>query len=403
VLDHFAHCLDVIKQRVRVDEFFGWDMESDDETDGVMRVRCRSSDGRILMVETKRLIKAYGLRVMPNDPLEISSTRVHSVSPDFCDMRGDDMRASDTPVWVVGGGKTAMDTAHSLITEYPGREVNLVAGSGTFFSCRDQFFPTGVRRWWDGTRFASLGVEFGRRFDGTNETAVWDWHRDTYGTWLTPETGNFLAGVLSKAENKTISEGLNDVIMDHFVDAVDRNGSTELVLRSGSSKAIQPGSWIVNCTGYLVVREYPYEPYVSGSGAVVSIQQRSATLHLTSFAGYFLTHLLFLGKLKDVPLYELDVLELFNKSRTVFPYAVFALAQYNLSLIADCVPAKGFGECGLDYDRWYPLPRRMIGMARFMLTHRRERERVRRTLDTVRERFDVRCGPLDPATTSGRP
>ena len=30
VLDHFAHCLDVIKQRVRVDEFFGWD-------DGVRR------------------------------------------------------------------------------------------------------------------------------------------------------------------------------------------------------------------------------------------------------------------------------------------------------------------------------------------------------------------------------
>jgi hypothetical protein len=29
-----------------------------------------------------------------------------------------------------------------------------------------------------------------------------------------------------------------------------------------------------------------------------------------------------------------------------------------------------------------------------MLTHRREREHLRRTLDTVRERFDIRCGPL---------
>ena len=99
VLDHFAHCLDVIKQRVRVDEFFGWEMESDDETDGVVRIRCRSSDGRILVVETKRLIKAYGIGVMPNDPLKISSARVQSVSPDFCDMRGDDMRTNDTPVW----------------------------------------------------------------------------------------------------------------------------------------------------------------------------------------------------------------------------------------------------------------------------------------------------------------
>ena len=403
VLDHFAHCVDVMKQHVRVDEFFGWDMESDHETDAGVRIRCRSSDGRILVVETKRLIKAYGIGVMPNDPLEVSSTRVHSVSPDFCDMRGDDMRASDTPVWVIGGGKTGMDTAHALITEYPGREVNLVAGSGTFFTTRDRFFPTGVRRWWNGTRFSSLGAEFARRFDGSNETAVWDWHRDNYCTWLTPETGNFLAGVLSEAENKTISEGLNHVVMDHFVDAVDRTGSTEMVLRSGATKAIERGSWIVNCTGYVAQREYPYEPYVSHSGAVLSIQQRSTTLHLTSFAGYFLTHLLFLGQIRKVPLYELDVPELFNKSRKVFPYALFAMAQYNLSLIADSVPVKAFTECGLDFDRWYPLPRRMLGVARFMLTHRRERDRLRHTLDTVRDRFDVRCAPLDLTTTSSKP
>jgi hypothetical protein len=394
VLDHFAHCLEVIKQRVRVDEFFGWDMESDDETDGVVRIRCRSSDGATLVVQTQRLIKAYGLRVLPNDPIEVSSARVQSVSPDFCDMRGDDMRTSNAPVWIIGGGKTAMDTAHTLITEYPGREVNLVAGSGTFFSPRDQFFPAGVRRWWGGTRFATLGAEFARRFDGTNETTVWDWHRDNYGTWLTPETGNFVGGVLSEGESKTISDGLNDVIMDHFVDAVDRNGSTEMILRSGATKAIEPGSWIVNCTGYITKIRHPYEPYVSGNGAVLSLQQRSATMHLTSYAGYFMTHLLFLGKIRDVPLYELDALELYHKSRTVFPYALFAMAQYNLGLIFDSVPIKAFNECGLDYDRWYPLPRRMIGVAQFMLTHRRERDNLRHTLDTVRERFDVRCGPL---------
>jgi hypothetical protein len=38
----------------------------------------------------------------------------------------------------------------------------------------------------------------------------------------------------------------------------------------------------------------------------------------------------------------------------------------------------------------------MVGMARFALTHRREREHQRHILDTVRERFDVRCGPLSP-------
>ena len=80
--------------------------------------------------------------------LEISSARVQSVSPDYCDVRSGDMRDSDTPVWVIGGGKTAMDTAHTLITHYPGREVNLVAGRGTFFTTRDRLFATGSRRWW---------------------------------------------------------------------------------------------------------------------------------------------------------------------------------------------------------------------------------------------------------------
>jgi cation diffusion facilitator CzcD-associated flavoprotein CzcO len=194
VLDHFEHCLNEIKRRVRVDEFFGWTLESHDETDGIVRITCKSSDGQSLVIGATRLIKAYGFRIVPNDPLEISSGRVQSVSPDFCDMRGDEMGASDTPVWVIGGGKTAMDTAHALITEYPGREVNLVAGSGTFFTSRDRFFPTGVRRWWGGNLVSSLGMELARRFDGTNETAVWNWHRATYGTWLTPRHPQLPAG-----------------------------------------------------------------------------------------------------------------------------------------------------------------------------------------------------------------
>ena len=122
-------------------------------------------------------------------------------------------------------------------------------------------------------------------------------------------------------------------------------------------------------------------------------------MHLTSFAGYFLTHLLFLGKIKDVPLYELDMRELRRSRVLAFPCTLFALAQYNLSLISDNVPTKVFPECGVDFDRWYPLPRRMLGTARFMLTHRRDREHLRRTLDTVRERFDVRCGPLPALST----
>jgi hypothetical protein len=360
-----------------------------------VRITCRSSDGRRLVVETKQLIKAYGFRINPNDPLEISSKRVLSVSPDYCDMRGEEMRASDSPVWIIGGGKTAMDTAHVLITEYPGREVNLVAGSGTFFTSRERLLPGGVRRWWAGTLFSSLGAQVIDRFDGTNESDVADWYRANYGTWLTPESSNFLLGVLSVAETTTIAAGLNDVIMDYAGDVVDRNGSTDMLFRSGATKSVQPGSWIVNCTGYLMRESHPYEPYVSRSGAVVSIQPRSATLHLSSYQAYFLTHLLFLDKLRDIPLYELDGEALRAKCPAVGPYTLISLVQHNISLMYDYVPGKVFSECGLDFDRWYPWPRRAVSTARFMRTHHRERERARRNLDTVRERFDVRCGPLN--------
>jgi cation diffusion facilitator CzcD-associated flavoprotein CzcO len=303
VLDHFQHCVDVIRERVQVDEYLGWDFESEEEANGIVRVRCRAADGRVLVVEAKRLIKAYGLAVTPNEPLDISSKRVHSVSPDYCDVRAGDIRESDAPVWIIGGGKTAMDTAHALITAYPGRQVNLVAGRGTFFASRDRFYPPGARRWWQGTSLNTVAAQMARRYDGTNEPEVQSWFRATYGTFLTPQADNFALGVLSKAENHTISAGLNDVVMDYLVDAVDRNGTTELVFRSGSTKTIQPGSWVVNCTGYVgFTDEYPYEPYVSPSGAVVSINVRSAILHLPAFMGYFLGHLLFFDKVSEIPL-----------------------------------------------------------------------------------------------------
>lgn len=60
-----------------------------------------------------------------------------------------------------------------------------------------------------------------------------------------------------------------------------------------------------------------------------------------------------------------------------------ALAQHNMSVISDSVPTKTFLDCGLDLDRRFPLPPRMIGTTRFMLTHHREREHHRQSLDNI--------------------
>ncbi|MFI5502670.1 FAD-dependent oxidoreductase [Nocardia asteroides] len=391
VLGHLEHCLDTIEQRVQVDELLGTTMVSHTETDGVVRVVCASAGGTTETIEAKRLIKACGFRITPNDPLALSSTRLRSVSPNHC---GDDVAAGTGPVWIIGGGKTGMDTALEVITRYPGREVHLVAGAGTFFHNRDLFFPTGARRWWTGELASHLLREVSRRFDGTNEAEVWAWHAGTYGNAVTPETGRFLVGVLSESETARISAGLRSVIMDYLVDAVDERDVTRLVFRSGETVVVPPDSVVVNCTGYVLRHDHPYEPYTSPSGAVLSVQPRSATLYLTTMISYFLTNLMFAGKLTDTPLYELDVPELQHKSPTAMPYTLFALSQYNISLLFDAVPYATFRDCGLDLDRWYPPHRRMLAATRFALTHRRDREHLRHTLDTVRERFDVRCGPL---------
>jgi hypothetical protein len=51
--------------------------------------------------------------------------------------------------------------------------------------------------------------------------------------------------------------------------------------------------------------------------------------------GYFLTHLLFLDKIRHAPRYELDMQQLRTKSKEAFPYTLLSLAQDNLSLISD--------------------------------------------------------------------
>jgi hypothetical protein len=392
VLEHFSHCVQVVRERVNVDEFLGWSMTGHTEMNGLVRVTASAADGSQLVVTASKLIKAYGVDVHPNDPFPVSSSRVRSVSPDFCDMATGVINDSYAPVWILGGGKTAMDAAHALITASPGREVNLLAGGGQFFVNRDRCFPAGGRRWWSGTMSSSLAMDTAERFDGTNEADVHRWFQAQFGTWLTPATGSFDASMLSEAERRTISAGLTEIVMDHAV--VDGDDCPSILLRSGGRKPIEPGSWIVNCTGYFMQNDRPFEPYVSDSGAVVSVQQRCAVMHLPSFAAYFLTHLMLSDKILDLPLYALDIDGLRRKSKLALPYTIFTLAHYNAGLISDSVPLKAMMKCGLDLDCYYPLPRRGVAWARFGLRHRRQRAHMRRTLDTISDRFDVRCGPL---------
>lgn len=308
VLDHLRYCVDVARTKVDLEERFGWEYIEHAEAGGTVTVTVGGPDGRVETLTTKRLIKAYGNHVLPSSPLSLSSAAVRSTTPEALSGLIDKRPEDSSPVWIIGSGKTAMDVALMLRRECPGRELNMVAGSGTMFSRRETFFPTGPRRWYGGTRINAMLRQVALRFDGNNEQDVAAWFADTYGISPSAEPANFFSAYLSDAECADVRAGVRRIEPGHLDDVLDTTDGPTIALRDGRSLAIPAGSWIVNCTGYLAQPRRPYEPFVSDTGDVLSIQLRSSvTGPFTSFAGYHLTHLMFRGKLRAARLYELDL------------------------------------------------------------------------------------------------
>lgn len=395
VLDHMRYCLKTIEERAEVVEWFGWDYVEHDEAAGVVWT-VLERDGEQVTLESTRLVKALGLNVKTNDPLPLTSSRVHSVSPDTYDVRAGELAASTAPVWVIGGGKTAMDTIHTLVTANPDREVDLVAGSGTWFVRRDEMYDA-AHGWRRGTRVNKHAERVAMAYDGTNEAAVFAAANGDAFTKVTPTAANYMIGILSDAEAARIRTGLTSTLMDHLVDAVDTDDGVELVLRSGERVPVPTGSWVVNCTGYLLNRDRPYEPFCSASGRVLSINQRSDALLFSHMAGYLLTHALMRGKLARLPLYELDSLELRRAGGSATTLAIWTMLMHNFTVLARSLPPTVFLHNGLDGDRWYPALRRLTGLLEFIGTSSRQRAHYRATAAVVRERYGVRFGPLDHA------
>jgi hypothetical protein len=393
VLAHMQYCFDTIKQRVDVEEYFGWSYLSHDEAGGAVRTTIER-DGQQVVLESGRMVKALGFNVETNDPLPLTSTRVHSVSPDFCDVRTGEIAESDAPVWVIGGGKTAMDTVHTLVTSHPGRDVNLVAGSGTWFLRRDEVYHPS-HGWRAGTRINKWAERLAMQYDGTNEDEVWEREFGRSMTKVTPTASNCIFGILSDGEVDRIQRGLNQTVSDHLVDAVDTAEGVDLLLRSGDRITIPAGSWIINCTGYLLKNEPPYEPFRSPSGRVLSINQRSDALLFTHMAGYLFTHLLMRDKLATTPLWEIDWYDIRRRAGSSTILATWTVLLHNFTVLFTALPPTVFLHNGLDGDRWYPLLRQQAGAMAFLVRRRKQQAHYRQTLEKLRERYGVRCGPLD--------
>lgn len=396
VVDHLQHCFEQLAGDARLEPYLGYKYLRHDEqlTTGVT-VECRrESDGTALRIRARRLIKAFGYNVTPLEPFAFSSRHVLSLAPESPDLlQRIEQTSPGAPIYIVGGGKTGMDTAHMLMRALPQRPVRMLIGDGTMFLNRDSTVPGRIRRYYAGRTGLEVFLDVAKRFDGRNEVQVMDYFRHTYCVSLDATCRRYMFGLMSPRENREISRGLDEVIRDHLVDVLDSPTRPMLVLRSGRRRTIEPGSVFINCTGYLGATG-EYEPYLSAGGRVLSIQSTSTVHFLSSQSAYFLAHLLMLSKLADAPLYEVHVGELRSSSRDVFSPTAITTTLYNTSVIASRLPQWIHRENGLDLTALFPTHRRLLGLAKLMFFTRLHPRQLTDTLDVVRQRFNIRLGPL---------
>lgn len=402
VQSHLQRCYELIRDRVDLVELFGHTVTACRETvsdDGASaRVACRDADGRRRIIDAKRVIKATGFDIHAAEPLVFSSRNVVSTTPERVSREaGFETRS---PVYVVGGGKTGMDTAYNLVTRSPRRTVNLINGKGTVFVERSKFFPSGARRWWSGTLLATLFRDQAMMFNGTNEDSCYYHLRRNSSVCVGGNSESFFYGILSRHERDVIASGLESIVKDYLVDVIDGPDGPEMVLSSGARRPVPKGSIFVNCTGHLLRRRHKYEPYVSEGGAMIAITPRSMIHFLSTAQAFFLTHLFFRGNLGDLPLYEFDGEEIISKNPRLYHMSLMCLTFMNQLIMMRALPLSVFNRCGLDIDRLYPLHRRAISLIDLKLNGENYVRHCMKVLDRMRIIRGVRCGTL--AMTSGR-
>ena len=394
VQTHLRHCLGVISQDLTIDARWGWEYLSRIEGPRHVRISARDPAGRVHTFTADRLINAAGCDITSNAPLPLSSRRVRSTAPHLLAQDGLLTPGDDSPVWVIGSGKTAMDTVQALAAVRSSRSIALVAGSGTSFFDREELYPTGIRRWWGGTPSGVMFAQAAKRFNGTNSEDVTRWAQSRYMVSPVPSPLQNMGALISRAEADIVRTRVSQILPDHLLDVEDGDGGPTMVLRTGSRVSVTEGSWVVNCTGFLGPRRVAHDPYISPGGRVLSINLTSTTTGLTGPGGYLLTHLLFLGALSTAPLYALDFYDTRRRAPQAMPWVRCSLLLHNLSVISEYAPRSAFLEFGLDTDTWYPRPRRLLRKFRLQADQQRDRDHHRLALDSFSRSTGVRCAPL---------
>lgn len=350
--------------------------------------------GNSKTVLAKRAIHASGLNYAIAQPLAFSSKSAVSIIPQ--DLRSTLEMHPSANVIVVGGGKTGMDSVLATLAADPARRISLIKGRGTNFINRTKHLPTGINRWTSGELVSRIFRDIALNFDGENEDHTLAHLRIHHCTNAGSDHGVFLYGLQSEDEHARIEAGLTETFADYLEDITDTPDGPRMKMRNGADSIVPEGTIFVNCTGSFF-RDAPVQetmPILSPNNCVMSINPRDGFHFLTSVSGFFVTHLLYRDQLRGQGFYTFDLEALFRKNRNAWVGASAAQAYMNQVIAVQTLPLMLLDRCGLDMDRWYPLPRRMAGLMRMKASATSDIDHCRRTLDRVASRFDVHAGPL---------
>lgn len=397
VKSHLAHCLTVIGREISIEAFWQYEaaqlreIDEDGETLVEISLTPIDADQAHQTISAKQVIDAKGLNIPEIAPLDLSSSLVTSAAPQSLSA----LSLKDRAAYVVGGGKTGMDTVLQLVEGRFAGPVSLIAGKGTLFTNRDQFFPTGLRRYFNRVSNLKTTIDIAMRFDGSNADEVFEHFRSTYSVGPDDRGEHFLFGIMSESESARIAAQTREIIYDYLNDVVDTADGPEMRFKSGRAKPIDAGSVIVNCSGYVFRSENAEPPLLSPGGKILSISSRASFNFLSSVSAYFLTHLLFTGQLQSVPFYVLDQNALMQKDRKTWQVTGTAQGLLNAILVSQALPLRVFRQFGLDFDRWHPFHKRLAGLVDLQINREKYARHCRRVLDDVAASHDVLCAPLN--------
>ena len=404
VVEHFNHCYNELKERLSIIEMFGYEYQSYEEVktaDGYsVHINFQSINKELpfLIVKAKRCIKAFGFNTVPNDPLKFSSSKVHSITPESSSLLNAEIANDDKPIYIIGGGKTSMDVANFILAQNPNRKLNFIIGKGIFFLNRDIFFPSGIKKNWTGTTINKLLLNIALLYDEQNLESVISDIKNTYGLLPFKEAKQTVFGLLSPHEIETVKNAVNTEVYDYLNDVIEENKKLYIHYKNDTKEEVVAGSWFINCTGYLYPKKEVFEPILSAHEKVLSINKTASSIAFTSLGGYFLPHLWFRNKFKDVPINQFNHSNLIKKDKEAYLFGVSAQAIHNLIYFIEALPFDVVYKCGSNFDKWFPLHRQFFVLLNILINKKKYLKHTSKVLDRLSNKYNVESkvvGQLD--------